>query len=163
MIHFIVRLILFLVFICLSLISCETGNKKEVKTEEISFSKDGELNVYQGDSLVVQNLNIEISDDEYERQTGLMYRASMEDNQGMLFVFEDEKPRHFYMKNTEISLDIIYINSDMKVVSIIKNADPMNEASLPSQFPAQYVLEVNGGLNQQWGLKVGDSISFDKS
>ena len=91
-------------------------------------------------------LDIEIADDEYQTQTGLMYRKSMNTNEGMLFIFKDEAPRAFYMKNTQFALDIIFINSNKKVVSIQKNAQPLNLKPLASEGEAQYVLEVNAGL-----------------
>ena len=66
-----------------------------------------------------------------------------------------------YMKNTKIALDIIYIDASSKVVSIQKNTQPFNKASLPSNFPAQYVLEINAGLSDEWNLKPGDKINFE--
>ncbi|MCM5662827.1 DUF192 domain-containing protein [Galbibacter mesophilus] len=163
MINFLVRVLLVLVFFCLALVSCETNeNKKEVITEEVSFKKEGELTISRGDSIIIEKIDIEIADNEYERQTGLMYRTSMKNNQGMLFVFPDEEQRFFYMKNTEIPLDIIYINSEKQVVSMVKNAQPRNEASLPSKKPAQYVLELNAGIANEWKLAEGDKISYSK-
>ncbi|QLE01936.1 DUF192 domain-containing protein [Galbibacter sp. BG1] len=163
MINFLVRILLLLILLCLSLVSCETNNdKKEVITEEVSFNKEGELRISRGDSTIIENINIEIADNEYERQTGLMYRTSMDKNQGMLFVFPDEKPRFFYMKNTDIPLDIIYIDSQMKIVSMVKNAQPRNESSLPSKKPAQYVLELNAGMANEFKIQEGDRISYSK-
>ena len=111
----------------------------------------------------ITTIDIEIADDEYQTQTGLMYRKSMLPNQGMLFIFPEEAPRSFYMKNTEFALDIIYIDKNNKVVSIQKNAKPYDETSLPSEGPAQYVLEVNAQLTDSWNLKARDSISFTKN
>ena len=84
----------------------------------------------------------------------------MENNQGMLFVFDNETERFFYMKNTKIPLDLIYINTNRNIVSFQKHAKPFDESSLPSNAPAQYVLEVNSGLVDTWNLTVGDSITF---
>ncbi|MBC9796531.1 DUF192 domain-containing protein [Sinomicrobium weinanense] len=153
-------------FLLLSLtlfVSCKSDKKHNtVKTEEIHFTKDGELKLFSSDSTLIKKLDIEIADDEYKRQTGLMYRSSMKENQGMLFIAETERPQNFYMKNTLIPLDIIYINSDKKIVSIKPNAEPMSEATIPSDLPAKYTLEVNAGLAEQWGLKTGDYMSFDR-
>lgn len=113
------------------------------------------------DSLI-QKLNIEIADDEYQTETGLMYRKSMDDNQGMLFIFPDSQYRYFYMRNTEIPLDIIYIDEDQAIVSIQKNAKPHDETSLPSEGPTKYVLEINAGLSTKWNLEKGDRIQFSK-
>lgn len=143
--------------------NCKDRSQSENKslTQEISFSKQGELNLIKAatDSIVA-TLDIEIADDDYKTQTGLMYRHSMEPNQGMLFIFKDSEPRFFYMKNTEFSLDIIYFNSEKEIVSIRKNAKPYDESSLPSEGPAQYVLEVNAGLTDIWKLQKGDQFQI---
>ncbi|SFS65151.1 hypothetical protein SAMN04487906_1130 [Zhouia amylolytica] len=141
---------------------CKKAEDKKIISEEITFTKEGTLQIYDNDSLLVDNIAIEIAENEYERQTGLMYRQSMQEKQAMLFIFEDEEPRSFYMRNTLISLDIIYLNRDLKIVSIIKDAKPKDETSLPSKAPAQYVLELNAGLVDQWGLKEGNHIKFTR-
>jgi uncharacterized membrane protein (UPF0127 family) len=145
-----------------SVLSCKEDTKsKSVKAVTISFKKEGELQIKKqtSDSLITK-LDIEIADDEYSTQTGLMYRKSMKQDQGMLFIFPESDYRSFYMKNTEISLDIIYISDDKQIVSIQKNAKPMDETSLPSEAPAKYVLEVNAGLSDTWNLEKGDTIEF---
>ncbi len=145
-------------------ISCkEEKSTKAVKQFKVSFKKEGELELRKKatDSLLV-HLDIEIADDEYSTQTGLMYRKHMDPNHGMLFIFPNEDYRSFYMKNTEIPLDIIYISENQRIVSIQKNAKPMDESSLPSEGPAKYVLEVNGGLSDEWTLETGDLMTFTK-
>jgi len=132
-------------------------------TKEINFTKEGTAIVKKAvtDS-VVANLNIEIADNDYEHQTGLMYRKSMGNDQAMLFVFTEAAMKSFYMKNTEISLDIIYLNKDLEIINIQKNAKPMDPTSLPSAAPAMYVLEVNGGLTDTWGLASGDVLEWTR-
>ncbi len=164
--HFILKVFVFVIFgsVVLQLSSCKEEHKSsEVKQVKVTFKKEGELQLKKAttDSLVV-SLNIEIADDEYATQTGLMYRSSMDNNQGMLFIFPDTDFRAFYMKNTQIPLDIIFIAKDKTIVSIQKNAQPMNETSLPSENPAKYVLEVNAGLCDQWGLTKGDHIVYQR-
>ena len=78
----------------------------------------------------------------------------------MLFIFQEELPRSFYMKNTEFSLDIIYINKKKKVVSIKKNTIPYDKNSLPSGKPVLYVLEIKAGLSDRWGIENGDSVRW---
>jgi len=151
--------IIALVFmICFS--SCK-NEKKDFKPVEVPFKKEGELALYKivTDS-VVARIDIEIADTDYDVQTGLMYRNSMKDNQGMLFVFPTMRERFFYMKNTRIPLDLIYLDNENKIVSFQENAQPFNEAQLPSKVPAQYVLEVNAGLAEKWILEVGDYMEF---
>ncbi len=144
--------------------SCGEGTKKEtIQTQNIAFQKEGELRLLKPDGSLIKKLDIEIADNEYETQTGLMHRKSMLENRAMLFIFDQEDLRFFYMKNTEISLDIIYIDENFKVVSFIENATPFNEDSLPSEKPARYVLEINAGLLNKWGIQQGDSISFQRN
>lgn len=143
--------------------SCKDSTPKVVKKEPVVFQKEGELRVFRipGDSLLA-NWNIEIAESDYEVETGLMYRAGMEDDQAMLFIFPDEAMHYFYMKNTEFPLDILFIKSDKRVGSIQKNAKPYDENSLSSVVPIRYVLEINAGLSDKLGIKVGDSVAFDR-
>ncbi|MCK0160201.1 DUF192 domain-containing protein [Allomuricauda sp. F6463D] len=155
--------ITFLGFIVI-LASCKTESKNAIKTESISFSKEGELVILSEETDSIKaNFEIEIAETEYETQTGLMYRPSMKQNRGMLFIFPNVSNRSFYMKNTEFPLDIIYIDEGQKIVSFQKNAQPYNESGLPSNAPAKYVLEINAELSDQFGLQVGDSISFTRN
>lgn len=152
----------FLLFVVFT--ACKEKNESQTSiTKEVSFTKEGELTIKKAetDSTLVM-LDIEIADDEYQTQTGLMYRKGMPNNQAMLFIFDDEQPRSFYMKNTEFGLDIIYINSKKEIVNIQKNAQPLDPTSLPSQGAAQYVLEVNDGLSDLWGLQAGDRVEWSK-
>ncbi|MFV0565597.1 MAG: DUF192 domain-containing protein [Flavobacteriaceae bacterium] len=142
----------------LNIWSCKE-KPKEIKQTEVSFKKEGELTIFKTDATTVK-LDIEIADTEYDIQTGLMYRSTMLSNRGMLFVFDNEEIRYFYMKNTKIPLDLIYIGSDKRIVSFQKNAKPFDESSLSSKGPAQYVLEVNAGLVDSWGLVIGERVSF---
>jgi len=141
--------------------NCVEKKETKVLTKKVTFKKEGDLKLLKAESdSIIKNLQIEIADNEYETQTGLMYRSSMKDSEAMLFIFENEIRRSFYMKNTEFALDIIFINMDKKVVSIQKNAQPLDQTSLPSEAPAMYVLEVNAGLSDKWGLTPGDSIEW---
>jgi len=142
--------------------ACKDEKKSTVVTPiTIEFQKEGELQLKKAKTdSVVATLDIEIADDAYQTQTGLMYRKSMAAHQGMLFIFPDSAMRSFYMKNTQIALDIIYLDENKAIVSIQKNAKPMNETSLPSVAPAKYVLEVNAGLSTTWGLEKDDVIAF---
>lgn len=148
----------------LALASCKNEANKEIKTDTITFTKEGDLSIFQTASDSIKaNFDIEIAETEYETQTGLMYRPSMEEKQGMLFIFPNVSVRSFYMKNTEFPLDIIYIDENQKIVSFQKNAKPYDETSLPSEGAAKYVLELNGGLSDRLNLQVGDSIAFKRN
>ena len=129
----------------------------EITPQDIDFTRDGEVSIFKNDSLI-QTIEVEFAKNDEERALGLMYRSSMDEHQGMWFIFPEEAPRFFYMRNTEIPLDIIYLDKDKKVVSIAKNARPYDETSLPSEKPAMYVLEINGGLSDKWGIEKGDRM-----
>lgn len=160
----IVKHIIFLIALSFFLGSCKEAPKKVVKTEPIAFTKEGELSIRkQKVDTLITTLDIEFAESEYETQTGLMYRKSMEDHQGMLFIFPDERMHSFYMKNTEFPLDIIFLKADLTIASFQENAQPMNETGLSSLVPVQYVLEVNAGLAEQWLLEVGDKIAYHKN
>ena len=148
----------------ITLSSCkEEKNNTTEKKVVVSFKKEGKLTLkkYETDS-IIKTIDIEIADDEYTTQTGLMYRTSLETDQGMLFIFPGSQMRSFYMKNTKIPLDIIYIDEDYSIVSFQKNAKPYDETSLPSEAPAKYVLEINAGLSDEWQLAAGDKIDFKR-
>lgn len=152
----------FVILVLVLFSACKEKTTQEIKTQKITFTKEGELSVFKQDSLLV-NLDIEFAENDYERETGLMHRESMALKQGMLFVQEEMRVQNFYMKNTQIPLDLVFINDDLKIVSFQENAKPFDETSLSSQVPAKYILEINAGLSEQWLLEVGDSISFHKN
>ena len=81
----------------------------------------------------------------------------------MLFLFPREEPLSFWMKNTPLPLDIIFINAAHTIVSIAQNTTLFSEKPLPSDSPAQFVLEVNGGFCQRHGVAVGDQVGFPKN
>lgn len=145
------------------MVSCKDKKSSEsIKTKPITFEKNGDLWLIDAVSKdTLRQLAIEISDDDYEVQTGLMYRESMEDNQAMLFIFPEPSMHSFYMKNTLIPLDIVFIDENHQIVNIQKNAKPLDETSLPSEKPIQFVLEINAGLSEKWQLKPGDKVEWN--
>ncbi|MBT8319761.1 MAG: DUF192 domain-containing protein [Gramella sp.] len=160
------RVLSFAAFLILShgFLACESEKKSEtIETDPITFTKEGEVYLIKASGDTLKKLDVELSETDYEHQTGLMYRESMQEDQGMLFIYDSERERSFYMKNTYIPLEIIYYEADSSLVSIQKNATPRDETSLPSEGPAQFVLEINGGLSDQWGIADGDRFSFQHS
>lgn len=100
---------------------------------------------------------VEIADDDAERQHGLMFRTSMPDGHGMLFIFPQARPQAFWMRNTYMPLDIIYIGEDGRIVSIVQGR-PFDESPLPSGVPAIGVLEIYAGKAAEKGIRVGDRV-----
>jgi len=128
-----------------------------------SFVKEGELSFTDSKGQFLQRIDIEIADDDAQRQTGLMFRDKMNMDEGMLFIFDAEEPQAFWMHNTVLPLDILYVNANMEIVSIVRNARPYDDKSLPSVKPAQYVVEVNAGYCDKFGVKEGDKIVWRRS
>lgn len=106
----------------------------------------------------VVRFDVEIASTPAQRQQGLMCRSGLNDSYGMLFEFQDVRERAFWMKDTISALDIIYIAPDGRIVSIQKNAKPLNQTPLPSFGDANGVLEINAGLSDKLGLEVGDEV-----
>jgi uncharacterized membrane protein (UPF0127 family) len=154
-----------LVFLCFAVVvfACKDASAdRKVETAKISFTKEGELTIAKANGDVITKFDIEFAENDYERETGLMYRTSMNDTEAMLFIFPESLPRSFYMKNTYVPLDIIYLDENKKIVGFQKDAKPLNESGLPSEVPAMYVLEIKAGLADKWSLEIGDIISFSR-
>ena len=150
-------IILGIIFSC-----AEEAKNTSIETDEIQFTKEGELFLLK-DEDTLQKLDIELAESSYEKQTGLMYRKTMEPNQGMLFVYSEESMHSFYMKNTYIPLDLIFFGKDSSIVSFQENAKPLDETSLPSKVPAQFILEVNAGKAEEWKLAEGDKMLINRN
>jgi len=123
-----------------------TGNETEQQASDPVFRKDGELQFIDRNDKILATISVEVADNEDERMQGLMYRDSLPSMSGMLFMFPTEEMQAFWMKNTRFSLDIIYINSERKIVSISKNTQPYSLESIPSTGPAMFVVEVPAGF-----------------
>ena len=105
---------------------------------------------------------VEVADDPAERAEGLMYRQSLADNAGMLFLYPQSQPVEFWMKNTPLSLDIVFVRADGTIARIAANTTPMSEDRIPSGEPVLAVLEVKAGIMQQLGIVVGDRLRNPK-
>lgn len=104
------------------------------------------------------DIEVEIADSMESRQRGLMYRDKLPSNSGMLFVFEEVSEVFFWMKNTLIPLDLIFIGTNGGILNISKNSVPLSEMAIPSKYPVKAVLEVNSGFVDRLGISIGDTI-----
>ena len=110
-----------------------------------------------------KNFSVEVAETQQKQALGLMFRESMPADEGMLFIFPAESPRSFWMKNTRISLDIMYFNADLVMVSISANTPPCRVSrcpSYPSIAPAMYVLELNAGAASGLGVGPGSRLTL---
>lgn len=101
---------------------------------------------------------VEIADSDAEREQGLMYRTTLAPDAGMLFRWDRAAPRAFWMKNTYIPLDIIYIGANGRIISIAAMTEPFSEEPIPSQGAALGVLEIAGGRAAELGIDIGDQV-----
>lgn len=152
------RLSLNLLFVLLiSLTACKKENNSSTLNNdtpiEIQFIKEGELSLINNDS-ILKKIDIEIADTNNKKAIGLMNRSSMEENQGMLFVFENDNTSGFYMKDTRIPLDIIFIDKDSTAITV-STREAFDETPKGASRPYRYVLEINAGLAEKWGIEEG--------
>jgi uncharacterized protein len=107
----------------------------------------------------VHPFSVELATNDAERERGLMYRKSLPEGHGMLFDFGYPQPTAFWMHNTYISLDIIFIAADGRIVRVAENAKPMDDTLIPSGGLVRGVLEVSGGTARKLGIKAGDKVT----
>jgi len=133
---------------------------KEPKVEYYTFTKEGELTFTDSLGTLKAKIDLEIADNEYERQLGLMNRKEMKENEGMLFIFPRQDYQSFWMRNTLISLDIMFVNDQKEIVTIHKNTKILSETSYPSSAPSIYVVETLAGFADRHNIQVGDKIDW---
>lgn len=127
-------------------------------SQEIGPLEDLEIKTSKG----TFKLQVEIADDPEERAQGLMHRKSLPKDYGMLFDFGQEQPVSFWMKNTYVSLDMIFIRKNGTVASIERNTEPLSEEGVPSGAAVRFVLEVEAGVADELGVEVGDKIRHER-
>jgi uncharacterized membrane protein (UPF0127 family) len=103
---------------------------------------------------------VEVADTPESQMQGLMYRTHLDPDQGMIFLFEGESSHSFWMKNTPLPLDMIFISKDGRIVGIHENAEPFSLKPIDVGAPSHAVLEVNGGFAAAHGLRVGDQATY---
>ena len=111
-----------------------------------------------------ERFSVEIADTPDAQRLGLMFRESMPDDRGMLFIFDGEAQRGFWMKNTKISLDILYFDADRKLVYLHEDVPPCTTPECPSyasHHPSKYVLELNAGVSKRLGVQRGDVMEIN--
>jgi uncharacterized membrane protein (UPF0127 family) len=104
---------------------------------------------------------VEMADDDASRERGLMFRVSLPPDRGMLFDFFRERPESFWMRNTLIPLDIIFIRADGRIANVAAQAKPGDETPIPSDGPVRAVLEIAGGAAAAHGIRPGDRVRHE--
>ena len=145
-------IVIFLSAGLIGLTAMAQGSQEETNIPEIEFKRDV---FFVKTDLDSHYFNVEMALTPGQRARGLMYRRVLAEDAGMVFVFGDESPRSFWMRNTYVPLDIIYVNGRGEIVSIAKNTNPLDDTPVPSFFPAKFVLEVNAGTSDKLGIMEG--------
>ena len=132
--------------------ACKKGHlpQRDLKTSQIT------IETYQGPKI----FSVELCLTNRQRQIGMMCRHHLADNEGMLFIFNDMRRRSFWMKNTLIPLDMLFIDDEGRIVGLIESATPLSLDGRSPRAPAKYVLELAGGQSRRLGIKVGQWIDL---
>jgi len=125
-----------------------------------AFADDGQLTIKTAAG--EHHFTIEVVDDDAGRQKGLMFRTSLAPDAGMLFDFKESRAVSFWMQNTLIPLDMIFIRHDGTIANIHVNAKPLDPTSIPSDGPVEFVFEIPGGRSVELGIKAGDTVIQDR-
>lgn len=123
-------------------------------------SHDPRVDIVSPDGQQRASVEVEIADTNSKRETGLMYRDHLGQDSGMIFVFKQPDHLNFWMKNTEIPLDMIFADANGKVVGVVANAEPYTESLRGVDGDSEYVLEVNGGFAAKHHIEAGDRMVF---
>ena len=139
-------------FLAITLLACVAGSAcaKDTGARVVVHTQGGDVPVA-----------VEIADTPQKRALGLMYRKELAPEAGMLFLFDASDHLTFWMKNTVLPLDMIFITDDKHVLGIVKNAAPFTTTSRGVEGKSRYVLEVNAGFTDRHGVRAGDAVTFE--
>ena len=153
------------VIIALTIIFSTKQTVKDTTGTQVAsnFKKQGELTISKQDGKPIVTIDIEIADDDSKREIGLMGRPVMGEREGMLFIFEEEHIASFWMRNTILPLDMIFIDKTGKIITIHKNTKPFSDDTYTASGLTLFVLEVNAGFTDKYEIKEGDRINWKRA
>lgn len=145
---------------------CACGGNERVPGDEsppenIPFRDDGDLTFMRSGEEVV-TIDVEIAESDSARQRGLMQRQSLPERGGMLFIFDREETQSFWMANTPLALDLLFVSGDSQIVDIDKYTRPFSPSSITSDAPARYVIEVRAGFADTYGIVEGERVRWER-
>ena len=145
--------------VSLAMLNCsDTEQPARNQTEERTLTYETQVAFLSPDGDTLSVIDAAVADDQESRTQGLMNVTSMPQDAGMIFIFEENQPRSFWMASTPLSLDLIFANESFEIVRIHRNASPYSQESITSGAPAKYVVEVNAGYTLQHDINEGASI-----
>lgn len=130
--------------------------------QDIPFTPEGVLDIYRADSTLITRLVIELAETDQEQAQGLMYRRSLPERGGMLFTGTEPVMKSFWMRNTPLPLDILFLDEHLGVVNIVKRTTPFSDEHILSTAPAQYVLEVRAGVTDRFGIDSTAYVTWER-
>jgi len=142
---------LYALLLCLTACSIQAKSSDESDTLIIKTAAGEEV-----------SYKVEIADTNSARNKGLMHRKSMPVDEGMLFIYNFSSVVSFWMKNTYVSLDILFIDNEGKIVKIARDTVPLSTRTISSVRPVRYILEVNANQTETRGISVGDTVSHSR-
>ena len=139
--------------------ACKNNGQRAAETSSLAAAGPlATVAVDTGERKLTFHVELALTSDQQTR--GLMFRQSLATDAGMLFVFDRQSVHAFWMKNTLIPLDMLFIGADRRIVGIVANAEPKTETARTVGEPSQYVLEIGGGLSGQLGIRPGQLVDF---
>jgi hypothetical protein len=142
---------------------CQSSeNDLPVIQSDIPFRADGTLTFERSDGTTIRTINIEIAESDSAKARGLMERRSLSYRQGMLFIDDAPNTEGFWMKNTPLSLDIVFVGPDSQVVSIARRTTPYSETTITPAAPKQFTVEVRTGFADRYGLTEKTRIRWQR-
>jgi uncharacterized membrane protein (UPF0127 family) len=144
-------------FVWVSLLILWAATQLSCSKNESNLKK---ITLQKNNSSASITLGVEIADTDESRMRGLMFRKELDAKQGMLFIFDRDTDTPFWMKNTYLPLDILFINADHEIVDIKERATPLSEELIHPNAPYRLALEVNGGFAKDHQIETGDKVAF---
>lgn len=144
--------------------SCGNGDQQaehQVDDNERKLEFTAEVSFIRSENDTVSTIDVAVADDNQSRSEGLMNVEELPEDSGMLFIFSNNQTRSFWMANTPLPLDIIFVNSEMEIVRIHRNTQPFSQESIQSEAPAQFVVEVNAGYTLEHDIREGMRIKVE--
>ncbi len=147
--------------VCLA--GCQTGSSKKTIPTDIPFRADGILDFIGIDGKLVTRIAIEIAESDSAQARGLMDRRSLPQRGGMIFIDSEASERSFWMRNTPLPLDIIFVRSDSSIANIVEQTTPYSDLHIDSDGLAQFVVEVRAGFASAHSILPGQHIRWSKT
>lgn len=153
--------IIFLSFVVLSCSSSTSGLNSDAANAANSSSQFEKTLLTITTSSGIKSFTVEIADTPSKRSQGLMFRNELGEDEGMIFVFPEAGSHSFFMRNTYVSLDMLFVDSAGQIIFIEENTTPLSEDVISPASPVLYVLEILAGQSDALGISVGDTVTFD--